>query len=88
MNVGGTWRDFYTNTPLIGSPEDLQEVIEKPAVARSTSSASGENQEDGRRFVRGEGLAEMLGSPPSRWSIGVGTTWTTVLKLPAPDPKE
>ena len=88
LNVNGTWRDFYTNTPLIGAPEDLQALIAKPGRGAIYIIGSGENQEDGRRLVRGEGLAKMLESPQFKVIYRGRDNLTTVLKMPAPGAAE
>jgi hypothetical protein len=84
LNHDGVWKDFYTNTPLVGSPEDLQKLIDKPDRGAIYIIGSGENQEDGRRFVRGEGLYNMLQSPEFRIVFRGRDDLTQVLKLPAP----
>ena len=88
LNVNGVWRDFYTNTPLIGSPEDLRQIISKPGRGAIYIIGSGENQEDGRRFVRGEGLAKMLESRLFKVIYRGRDNLTTVLKMPAPGAAE
>ena len=88
LNVNGVWRDFYTNTPLIGSPEDLRQIISKPGRGAIYIIGSGENQEDGRRLVRGEGLAKMLESPLFKVIYRGRDNLTTVLKMPAPGAAE
>jgi hypothetical protein len=84
LNHDGVWKDFYTNTPLIGSAEELQRLIDKPDRGALYIIGSGENQEDGRRFVRGEGLANMLESPQFKIIFRGRDDLTQVLKLPAP----
>jgi hypothetical protein len=88
LNVDGVWKDFYTNTPLIGSPEDLQRLIDRPDRGAIYIIGSGENQEDGRRYVRGEGLAQMLESPQFKVVYRGRDDLTEVLKLPAPGATE
>jgi hypothetical protein len=88
LNIDGVWKDFYTNTPLIGSPEDLQRLIDKPDRGAIYIIGSGENQADGRRFVRGEGLAKMLESPEFKVVFRGRDDLTKVLKLPAPGATE
>jgi hypothetical protein len=87
-NFDGVWKDFYTNTPLIGTPEELQQLIAQPGRGAIYVIGSGENQEDGRRFVRGEGMANMLESPMFRVVYRGRDKLTTVLKLPAPGKAE
>ena len=84
LNQDGVWKDFYTDTPLVGSGEDLQRLIDKPDRGALYIIGSGENQEDGRRFVRGEELFHMLQSPDFRIVFRGRDDLTQVLKLPAP----
>jgi hypothetical protein len=88
LNVNGVLRDFYTNTPLIGSPGDLQRLIDQPGRGAIYIIGSGENQEDGRRYMRGEGLANMLASPEFKVVFRGRDDLTKVLKLPAPGATE
>lgn len=88
LNVDGVWKDFYTNTPLIGSAEDLQRLIDQPGRGAIYIIGSGENQQDGRRYVRGEGLSKMLESPGFKVVFRGRDDLTKVLKLPAPDAAE
>ena len=88
LNVDGVLKDFYTNTPLVGSPEDLQRLIDKPDRGAIYIIGSGENQEDGRRYVRGDGLADMLESPQFKVIFRGRDNLTQVLKLPAPGAAE
>jgi len=83
-NLNGQLADFYTNTPLIGTAEDLQRLVDRPDRGAIYVIGSGENQEDGRRRARGPGLAEMLESSRFRvvWRGRDGLT--TVLMMPAP----
>jgi hypothetical protein len=84
VKTDGVWKDFYTNTPLVGSAEELQRLIDKPDRGAIYIIGSGENQEDGRRYVRGEGMAEMLESPQFKVIFRGRDDLTKVLKLPAP----
>lgn len=88
LNHDGVWRDFYTNTPLVGSAQDLQALIDKPGRGAIYIIGSGENQEDGRRYVRGEGLSQMLESPQFKVVFRGRDDLTKVLKLPAPGAAE
>jgi hypothetical protein len=88
LNHDGVWKDFYTNTPLVGSAEDLQRLIDKPGRGAIYIIGSGENQEDGRRYVRGEGLSRMLESPEFRVIFRGRDDLTKVLKLPPPGATE
>lgn len=83
-NVEGQLADFYTNTRLIGTAEELQQLIDRPDRGAIYVIGSGENQEDGRRRARGPGLAEMLESPRFRVAWRGRDGLTTVLMMPAP----
>jgi hypothetical protein len=64
--VDGRWVDFYTNTPLIGTGEELRHLVEKADRGAIYVIGSGENFEDGRRLMRSFGIADALHSPPFR----------------------
>jgi hypothetical protein len=61
-NVQGRWLDFYTNTPLIGTGEELKELLQRPDRGAVYVIGSGENQEDGRGLMRAFGIAAELNS--------------------------
>jgi hypothetical protein len=88
LNMNGVLKDFYTNTPLISTPEELRALIDKPDRGAIYIIGSGENQEDGRRFVRGEGLANMLESNLFKVVYRGRDNLTTVLKLSPPGAAE
>jgi hypothetical protein len=84
--VNGRWLDFYTNTPLIGTGSELEQLVEKPDRGAIYVIGSGENQGDGRGLMRGLGIAQILKSPAFR-SIYVGRDGLTrVWKVDAPPP--
>lgn len=60
--VDGAIRDFYTNTRVIDSGEQLQNVLDANAGRRIFIIGSGENQRDKRREIRGVGISEVLRS--------------------------
>ena len=62
--VQGRLLDFYTDTPLLGTGSELERVVEMPDRGAIYVIGSGENQEDGRRNMRGFGIAQVLQSPP------------------------
>ncbi len=62
--VQGRWLDFYTNTPMIGTGAELKALLQQPGRGAVYVIGSGEDQEDGRRFMRAFGIAEELDSPP------------------------
>jgi len=60
QRVEGVIRDFWTGTPLIDSGEQLQQVLDTSAGRRIFIIGSGENQQDGRREMRGIGISKIL----------------------------
>ena len=84
QTLDGRLVDFYTNTPLIGTAADLEQVIAQPGRGAIYIIGSGENQEDGRRGVRGPGLAAMLESSRFEVIFRGRDNLTTILKMPAP----
>jgi hypothetical protein len=62
--VRGRLLDFYTDTPLLGTGSELERLVEMPNRGAIYVIGSGENQEDGRRNMRGFGIAQVLQSPP------------------------
>jgi hypothetical protein len=86
--VNGVVKDFYTSTPVVGSPEALQRVIDQPGRGAIYIIGSGENQEDGRLYMRGEGLNTMLRSPQFKVIFRGRDDLTKILKLPAPGAAE
>ena len=61
--VDGRWVDEYTNTPLIGTGEELQRLVQSRNRGAIYVIGSGENEEDGRKLMRGFGIAQELKSP-------------------------
>ena len=64
--VHGRWLDFYTDTPLIGTGSELEQLVERPDRGAIYVIGSGENQEDGRGLMRAFGISQALSSPPFR----------------------
>ena len=60
--VDGEIRDFYTNSGVIASGAEFEALLEKNRGKRIFVIGSGENQEDGRRYMRGFGIFEVLAS--------------------------
>jgi hypothetical protein len=81
----GELRDFYTNTRLIGTGEQLQELIDRRDRGAIYVIGSGENQEDGRRYMRSDGIYEVLASPRFKLMFTGRDGLTQVWKVPAPD---
>jgi hypothetical protein len=61
--VNGEWVDFYTNTPVIGTGQELEQLADEPDRGAIYVIGSGENQEDGRKLMRSLGIADVLSSP-------------------------
>jgi len=60
QRVDGVIRDFYTSTPVIDSGEQLEQVLDTGAGRRIFIIGSGENQQDGRREMRGIDIFKIL----------------------------
>jgi hypothetical protein len=84
----GRLEDFYTNVPLIGTAEELEALIARRDRGAIYVIGSGENQADGRRFMRGPGLSALLESPRFKEVWRGRDKLTTVLKVPPPDAPE
>jgi hypothetical protein len=63
VRVNGKLADEYTLTPLIDSAAAFQALIDKPDRGTIYVIGSGENQQDGREFLRGPELNALLKSP-------------------------
>ncbi len=60
--VDGRWADIYTDTPLIGSGRQLERLVARRDRGAIYVIGSGENEEDGRKLMRGMGIAQVLHS--------------------------
>jgi hypothetical protein len=60
--VDGEIRDFYTGTRVIDSGAALEQLLNSYSDRRIFVIGSGENTSDGRRAMRGFGIAEVLAS--------------------------
>jgi hypothetical protein len=60
--VDGEIRDFYTGTRVIDSGAALEDLLNRYSDRRIFVIGSGENTSDGRRAMRGFGIAEVLTS--------------------------
>lgn len=76
--------DIYTHTPIMDSPEGLRALIEKQGRGAIYIIGSGENQEDGRLYMRGSGLDEMLKSGAFKRVYLGRDGLTEILKIEAP----
>jgi hypothetical protein len=61
--VKGHPLDLYTNTQLIGTGAELEQLVDRTDRGAIYIIGSGENQEDGRGLMRAFGIAEVLQSP-------------------------
>jgi Dolichyl-phosphate-mannose-protein mannosyltransferase len=59
----GVLRDIYTGAPLIGTGAELKALVSQRNRGAIYVIGSGEEQEDGRRFVRGAGIYKALQEP-------------------------
>lgn len=84
--VHGRWLDFYTDTPLIGTGSELEQLVERPDRGAIYVIGSGENQEDGRSLMRAFGISQALSSPPFRTVYLGRDGLTRVWKVDAPPP--
>jgi hypothetical protein len=84
--VQGRLLDFYTDTPLIGTGSELEQLVERPDRGAIYVIGSGENQEDGRGLMRGFGIAQALHSPPFHCVYVGRDGLTQVWKVDAPPP--
>jgi hypothetical protein len=76
--------DQYTHTPVIGSGEELRALLDKPDRGVIYVIGSGESQEDGRRFMRGEGIFNLLQSDQFKVVYVAPDKLTKVWKVDAP----
>jgi hypothetical protein len=60
--VQGRILDIYTHTPVIGTGAELSKLLEQPGRGAIYVIGSGENQGDDRRFMRSNGIYEVLKS--------------------------
>jgi uncharacterized membrane protein len=76
--------DIYTHTPVIDSAEALQALMDRPDRGAIYIIGSGENQEDGRRYMRGLSIHSFLKSEAfNRIYVGRDRL-TEILKVEAP----
>jgi len=81
----GRFEDFYTNTPIITSARELERLIARRDRGAIYIIGSGEQQEDGRAYARGESLERFLTTSPALHVLYVGRDGVTkVWKIPAP----
>jgi hypothetical protein len=84
--VNGQSLDLYTNTRLIGTGQELEQLVERSDRGAIFVIGSGENQEDGRHLMRSFGIAEVLQSPSFQVIYSGRDGLTRVWKVAAPRP--
>jgi 4-amino-4-deoxy-L-arabinose transferase-like glycosyltransferase len=82
--VDGKWADIYTDTPLIGSGRQLERLVARRNRGAIYIIGSGENEEDGRKLMRGAGIAQELDSPAFHLIYVGRDGLTDVWKVDAP----
>ena len=80
----GVVRDIYTNSLNIGNGAELQALIDRQDRGAIYIIGSGENQEDGRRLMRGPELNARLTSDEFPVVYEGRDGLTKVWKIPAP----
>jgi len=83
-NKNGEIRDFYTGARLLGTGADLDALVARPDRKAIYIIGSGENQEDGRKFMRSFGIYEALQSPRFHVVYSGRDGLTKVWKVDAP----
>jgi hypothetical protein len=76
--------DIYTHTPVIDSADGLASLLAKPGRGAIYVIGSGENQDDGRRYMRGMSVDAMLRSGPFKRIYLGRDGLTEILKVDAP----
>ncbi len=76
--------DIYTHTPVIGTGDELQALITKPDRGAIYVIGSGEDQEDGRLYMRGSSIDKMLRSNIFKRMYLGRDGLTEILKIDAP----
>ncbi len=62
QDVNGRVLDIYTHTPVIDTGAGLQEILNRPGRGAVYVIGTGEDQADDRRFIRSNGIYEVLRS--------------------------
>jgi hypothetical protein len=84
-DVGGEPREIYLNVPVMGSGQDLAALLDKPDRGTVYVIGSGElHSIDGRRYMRGLGIQEVLDSPRFEVVYEGRDGYTKVWKAPPP----
>ena len=80
----GRFVDIYTHTPMMDSADEFRALIDKPNRGAIYVIGSGENQEDGRRFMRGPEIHDLLRSGAFKRIYLGRDGLTEILKVDAP----
>ncbi|HWW20933.1 MAG TPA: glycosyltransferase family 39 protein [Steroidobacteraceae bacterium] len=81
----GELRDIYTDTPLIGTGDELQALIQRHDRGTIYVIGSGEDYIDDRRYMRSDGIYEVMQQPEFQ-QIFLGSDRTTRVWRIAPLP--
>lgn len=84
QRVNGKFVDEYTHTPIIGTGAEFRALIDKPDRGAIYVIGSGEDQQDGRLFMRGPEIFALLKSPIFKVVYASPDGRTQVLKSDAP----
>ena len=60
--IDGRWVDMYTGAPLIGTGAQLEQLVKRRDGGAIYVIGSGEGMQDGRKMMRGLGIAQVLHS--------------------------
>lgn len=85
QRFNGKFVDEYTHTPIIGTGAELRALMDKPDRGAIYVIVSGEDQEDGRLYLRGPEISALLKSPQFKVVYAGADAHTQVLKLDAPE---
>lgn len=82
--IGGRRVDMYTGAPLIGTGAQLERLVQGRSGGAIYVIGSGEDMQDGRKMMRGFGIAQVLRSPPFHLVYVGRDRLTDVWKVDAP----
>jgi hypothetical protein len=83
-DINGHWVDMYTGAPLIGTGAQLEQLVEGRHAGAIYVIGSGEDMQDGRKMMRGLGIAQVLRSPAFHLIYVGRDRLTDVWKVEAP----
>jgi hypothetical protein len=89
--LNGRWVDEYTATPLIGTGAQLERLVRRRNRGAIYVIGSGEEMQDGRKLMRGLGIAQVLRSSAFRLIYvgrdGLTDVWKVAAPAAAPPPR-